>query len=134
MRVYTIHLQRYAVSPQYNAVVIRESFCWQAFIAAPLWALAHRMWFAALGISGAYALITLAAGIVGLDLITTATFVLGAASIVGFCANDWRRISLVSRGWYLAGLAAASDKDAALRRFIDLHPEELDPRPPTLTY
>jgi hypothetical protein len=92
------------------------------------------MWFAALVISGAYALITLAAGIMGLDLITTATVVLGAASIVGFCANDWRRISLISRGWYLAGLAAASDKDAALRRFIDLHPEELDPRPPTLTY
>ncbi|MEE2996044.1 MAG: DUF2628 domain-containing protein [Pseudomonadota bacterium] len=133
MRVYTIHLQRHTVSSQYNVIVISESFCWLAFVAAPLWALAHRMWFAALGITSAYALITLAAGIGGVDWKTTVAFVVGAALIVGFCANDWRRISLVSRGWYLAGLAAAIDKEAALRRFIDLHPEKLDPRPPTLT-
>lgn len=134
MRVYTVHLQRHALSPDRNAVVIGESFCWPAFLAAPLWALAHRMWFTALGVLAAYFLLVLAAGIAGLDQVTTTALVAGAAAIVGFCANDWRRTSLVSRGWHLAGLAAAADRDTALRRFIDLHPDALNPPPPTPTY
>ena len=134
MRVYTVHLQRRAPSPNRNAVVIREGFSWLAFLLGPVWALAHRMWFTAAGVVSAYALIFLAAGLAGLDEATTVVLVAGAAAIVGFCANDWRRTALEARGWQLAGLAAAADKDAALRRFVDLHPDALNPRPPTPTY
>ena len=134
MRVYTVHLQRFAPSPDRDAVVISEGFCWPAFFFGPLWALTHRMWFAALGILSTYALIGLGAGIVSLDLLTTAALWGGTAAIFGFCANDWRRTALISRGWHLAGIATAADQDTALRRFIDLHPDALNPPPPAPTY
>ncbi|MGB0632676.1 MAG: DUF2628 domain-containing protein [Alphaproteobacteria bacterium] len=134
MRVYTVHLQRHALSPDRNAILIGEGFCWPAFVAGPVWALVHRMWFTALGTLAVYALILLGSGIVGLDPLTTGTLVVGTAAIVGFCANDWRRAALMARGWHPAGLAAAADKDAALRRFVDLHPDALNPPAPTPTY
>jgi len=134
MHVYTVHLQRHAPSPDRNAVVIGEGFCWPAFAAAPVWALAHGMWFTALGTLAVYALVLLGAGIVGLDPLATGALILGAAAIVGFCANDWRRAALTARGWHLAGVAAAADRDTALRRFIDLHPDALNPSAPTPTY
>ena len=41
--------------------------------------------------------------------------------IIGFGANDWRRAGLARRGWRQAGVVAAIDADAALRRHYDLH-------------
>ena len=134
MRVYTVHLQHRAPSPDRNAVVIAEGFCWPAFLVAPVWALANRMWFTAVGVVTAYVLLMLCAGLAGLDDGTALTLIVGAAVIVGFCANDWRRTALEARGWKMAGLAAAADRDAALRRFVDLHPDALNPPPSTSTY
>ena len=134
MRVYTVHLQHRALSPDRNAVVIAEGFCWPAFLVAPIWALANRMWFTAVGVVTAYVLLMLCAGLAGLDDGTALALIVGAAVIVGFCANDWRRTALEARGWKMAGLAAAADRDAALRRFVDLHPDALNPPPSTSTY
>ena len=134
MRVYTVHLQHRALSPDRNAVVIAEGFCWPAFLVAPVWALANRMWFTAVGVVTAYVLLMLCAGLAGLDDGTALALIVGAAVIVGFCANDWRRTALEARGWKMAGLAAAADRDAALRRFVDLHPDALNPPPSTSTY
>ncbi|PPR10992.1 MAG: hypothetical protein CFH41_01092 [Alphaproteobacteria bacterium MarineAlpha11_Bin1] len=105
-----------------------------AFFAAPLWALTCRMWFTSLGVLATYALVILAAFILKFDQITTMAIVFGTSSIVGFCANDWRRMALVSRGWQTKGVAAAVDKDAALRRFIDLHPDVFHQPGNTPTY
>ena len=131
MRVYTIHFQNFSPALDRNAVVIAEGFCWAAFFVAPLWAATHRMWFLALGFSAAYTLIFLFTDLVELGQATTLALFIGAAAIIGFCANDLRRTSLTSRGWKLAGLAAAPDRDTALRRFIDLRPETFDRRLPT---
>ena len=92
------------------------------------------MWFTALGVLSAYVLILLVAIITALDPLSTMALVIGAAAIIGFCANDWRRASLTSRGWRLAGLATGADRDTALRRFIDLHPDALNPSAITPTY
>ena len=134
MRVYTVHLQRYAPSPDRNAVVVCEGFSWPAFLFGPLWAAAHRLWFAALGLAAAHALILLVAGAIRLDPVGTAAVVGGVAIVTGLCGNDWRRAALAARGWQLAGLAAAADRDAALRRFVDLHPEALESPSPTPAY
>lgn len=114
--------------------MIAEGFCWPAFLVAPVWALANRMWFTAVGVVTAYVLLMLCAGLAGLDDGTALALIVGAALIVGFCANDWRRTALEARGWQMAGLAAAADRDAALRRFVDLHPDALNPPPSTPTY
>ena len=134
MRVYTVHLQHRPPSPDRNAVVIAEGFCWPAFLVAPIWALANRMWFTAVGVVTAHVLLMLCAGLAGLDDGTALALIVGAAVIVGFCANDWRRTALEARGWQMAGLATAADGDAALRRFVDLHPDALNPPPPAPTY
>ena len=134
MRVFTIHFQNYSPALDRNAVVVAEGFCWTAFFVAPLWAATHRMWFLALGFSAVYALIFLFSDLAGLGQMTTLAFFSGAAAIIGFCANDLRRTSLKSRGWDLAGLVAAPNRDTALRRFIDLHPETFDRRSPAARY
>ena len=126
MHVYTIHVQRHAPTPDRNMVVVCEGFCWPAFVAAPLWAFANRMWFPALGVLAIYLLVFWGAGLAGLGPVTAFALVVGAGAIVGFCANDWRRMTLESRGWYFAGFAAAPNQDAALRRFVDLNPEVLN--------
>lgn len=134
MRLYTVHLQQHAPSPDRNAVVVSEGFCWPAFLAAPVWAAAKGMWFTALGVLSTYVVILLVAVIAALDSLSTMVLVIGAQAIIGFCANDWRRASLTSRGWRLAGLATGADRDTALRRFIDLHPDALNPSAITPTY
>ena len=87
------------------------------------------MWFSAIGFSAAYILIFLFSDLAGLDEVTALFLFIGAAAIIGFCANDLRRTSLISRGWHLAGLVAAN-RDTALRRFIDLNPETSGLRSP----
>lgn len=134
IRVFTIHFQNFSPALDRNAIVVAEGFCWTAFFLAPLWAATHRMWFSALGFSAAYTLIFLFADLVGLGQVTTLAIFIGTAAIIGLCANDLRRTSLTLRGWHLAGLAAAPDRDTALRRFIDLRPETFDRRSPTARY
>lgn len=92
------------------------------------------MWLTALGVLSAYVLILLVAVIAALDSLSTMALLIGAAAIIGFCANDWRRASLTYRGWRLAGLATGADRDTALRRFIDLHPDALNPSAVTPRY
>jgi hypothetical protein len=128
MQVYTIHLRGMTGSPGQDTQVIKEGFCWPAFLFGPLWALWHRMWFTFLGLSAGYALMALGATIVNLDEIVIDAIFIGVAAVIGFCGNDWRRAGLAARGWQMKGLSAATDRDAALRRFIDLHPA--DPTPP----
>ena len=120
MNVYTIHLRREAVHPE--ILVIREGFCWPAFAFGPLWALRHRLWapFAAL-------CATLATLLVADQFLRSAGIVLAAAAaavvlLAGFGGNDWRRAAAELRGWRMAGLAAAPDRDSALQRYFDLNP------------
>ena len=130
MRVYTIHFQNFSPALGRDPVIVAEGFCWTAFFVAPIWAATHRMWFSAIGFSAAYILIFLFSDLAGLDEVTALFLFIGAAAIIGFCANDLRRTSLISRGWHLAGLVAANDQDTALRRFIDLNPETSGLRSP----
>lgn len=128
MRVYTIHLRRTALSPDRDAVLIKEGFCWPAFFFGPCWAFWHRMWFLALGILAVAILMGVAEAILKIDPMTYGAITVGVMAIIGFSANDWRRAALTVRGWEMNGLSAASDPDTALRRFLDLHPEALETR------
>jgi len=126
MRVFTIHLRQTALSPDRDAVLIKEGFCWPAAMFGPFWALWHRMWFVFLGILAVNILMGVAEAALRVDPITSTAISIGVATLIGFCANDWRRTALTARSWDMAGLSAAADTDTALRRFFDLHPEALD--------
>lgn len=123
MRVYSIHLRTAALTPDRDALVIKEGFCWPAFFFGPLWALWHRMWFTCLGLFAVWILMAIAGGLLRPDALTDTAVSLAVALIVGYGANDWRRAAVAARGWRMEGLAAAADRDAALRRFFDLHPD-----------
>jgi hypothetical protein len=126
MRVFTIHLRQTALSPDRDAVLVKEGFCWPAALFGPFWALWHRMWFLFLGILAVSILMGVAEVALRVDPMTYSAISIGVAALIGFSANDWRRNALTARGWDIAGLSAAADPDTALRRFLDLHPGALD--------
>jgi hypothetical protein len=126
MRVFTIHLSQSALSPDRDAILIKEGFCWPAFFFGPFWALWHRMWFVCLGVFAVIILMAVAEAILRVDPMTYSAVSVGVAALIGFNGNDWRRTALSARGWQMSGLSAAADRDAAFRRFVDLHPEALD--------
>lgn len=126
MRVFTIHLSQSALSPDRDAVLIKEGFCWPAFFFGPFWALWHRMWFVCLGIFAVAILMAVAEAILRVDPLTYGAVSIAVAALIGFHGNDWRRTALTARGWQMSGLSAAADRDTAFRRFVDLHPEALN--------
>jgi len=126
MRVFTIHLRQTALSPDRDAVLIKEGFCWPAFFFGPFWALWHRMWFVFLGICAVWIGMGVAEAALRADPLSYGALSAGVSILIGFLANDWRRTALTAKGWEMSGLSAAPDQDAALRRFFDLHPEALD--------
>ena len=122
MQVFNIYIRRSATTTDVTA--IKEGFCWPALLFGPFWALWHRMWFSAAAIAAAYLLIMIGVSVAGANEIMANTFIIGAAALIGFAANDWRQNGMMDNGWRLAGVSTAADTDTALRRFIDLHPEE----------
>lgn len=129
MRVFSIHLRPSALTPDRDAILVKEGFCWPAFFFGPFWALSHRMWFTAIGLLSVVIALGVAESILRLDPMTYSAVLVGVAAIIGFSANDWRRNALTVRGWKMEGLSAAPDHDLALRRFIDLHPDAMDMPP-----
>ena len=129
MQVFTMHLRPSAVTPDRDAVLVKEGFCWLAFFFGPFWALWHRMWLTSLGLFSVIIASGAIEALLRLDPLIYSAVMVGIAAIIGFCANDWRRTTLTMRGWKMVGLSAASDRDLALRRFIDLHPGVMDIQP-----
>ena len=133
MQVFNIYLRGSATAPS-DAAAIKEGFCWPAFLFGPVWALWHRMWFSAATIAASYTLMMVGLSVAGVNASMANTFIIGAAALVGFAANGWRQNAMMGNGWRLAGLSAAADTDTALRRFIDLHPEEFTLPAPRSAY
>ena len=122
MRVYTLHHPIAADVLKDDPVLIKEGFNWPAALFTSLWALWSGLWIASvlifaagiglhwlLALAGANDAVQFAAGV-------------GFSAIIGFSANDWRRGQLFRRGYRLQGIIAADSKDAARRRWFDLHP------------
>ncbi len=123
MRVYTFHYLPESPEPDRDVVLVGEGFCWPAFLVAPLWALWHRLWLVFIVVAVCGIALDLALDFAGADSVTGVICGLAFSAIVGFGANDWRRASMTRRGYRMAGVVAAADRDAALRRFFDLNPD-----------
>jgi hypothetical protein len=122
MRLYTVHVRRHGLDPDRDLVLVKEGFSWPAFFFSAFWALWHRLWLAALAILAANAALALAVVLTSPDPVTEIALSVGLAAIVGTVANDFYRRKLDKRGFLLAGVVAADDADAALRRFLDGDP------------
>jgi Protein of unknown function (DUF2628) len=99
-------------------VFVRDGFHVWAFLLAPLWLLAYRLWLALAG----YVVISALLG--GLF------YLLGApdwlkflaslllALLIGFEAASLRRWTLTRRGWRMLGFVIGDDEEGAERRFF----------------
>lgn len=99
-------------------VFVRDGFHVWAFLLAPLWLIARRLWLALV----LYVVVTaaVAAGLVMLDASgeaqAIAAFVI--ALLVGFEASSLRRWTLTRRGWATLGFVVGEDQDSAEHRFF----------------
>jgi hypothetical protein len=101
-------------------VFVRDGFSWVAALFAPIWLLAHRLWWALLGfiiIAGGLQLLKLAAPFdqrwIGLAL-----FALNL--LVGLEADTLRRWALDRRGWRVLGSVTGKSAAECERRFFEL--------------
>ena len=121
MRIYTAHLRRRGLYP--DLVLVKEGFCWPAFILSAPWALWHRMWLSALVLLATGAALGASMTLAGLNDIGQGAISLGFAVIVGFLANDLRRRSLEQRGFAFRDVVAGTGLAAAERALLESQPE-----------
>jgi hypothetical protein len=123
MPTYTVHAPQAAPTSDASRaaerfVFVRDGFHFWAFILAPLWLLAHRLWLALLvyivgngilGVGLAFARVSS-----NIQLIVA----LLIALLIGFEASSIWRWTLVRRGWTTLGFVVAEDAETAERRFF----------------
>ncbi len=113
MKIYTALLKSDA-----EPVLVREGFAWGALFFGPVWLFAHRAWIAGAISLAAYVLTgVLVAGP------AAAILAVGLALILGFAGHDLRRWALEHRGYLLAHVLAAADRDDAFMRLLTLRPD-----------
>jgi Protein of unknown function (DUF2628) len=97
---------------------VRDGFYGWAFLLAPLWLLARRLWLAFV----VYVIVSVAvdAGLAWVGLSGTAQVLAGLliALIVGLEAGSLRRWKLERRGWQMIGFVVGDDLEDAERRFF----------------
>jgi hypothetical protein len=124
MKLFTVHFRM--LGREAEMVLVKEGFCWPAFIFSALWALWNRLWLVAAGL----VLVEVA-----LDLILQALnagsglrigVTVALALFVGVFANDLRRLSLGKWGGYREiGVAAGDRVEDAEYRFLASRPDVL---------
>ncbi len=123
MRVFTVHLRRHGLDVDRDLALVKEGFCWPAFLFSFLWALWHRLWIVAIAIFSVEAALSWALAAFASDPVSWAAVSLGVAVIIGNLANDLRRWALARQEFADAGVVAADDRDSAERRFLESRPE-----------
>ncbi len=113
MRIWTAH-----VRPNAPPVLIREGFSLVAFLFGCLWLLARGAFIpAALALAAAVLAGVLTGGAARIVL------ELGIAFFLGFSGRDLVRWSVGMRGYRVAHVLAARDRDVALSRLLAARPE-----------
>ncbi|MCF8475602.1 MAG: DUF2628 domain-containing protein [Pseudolabrys sp.] len=122
MPTYTVHepppRKDESVAAPERFVFVRDGFYFWAFVLAPLWLLARRLWLALL----IYVVVIVAIGI-GLKYAGGSSTVSGTAEFLvalglGFEASSIWRWTLARRGWKTLGFVVAEDREIAERRFF----------------
>jgi len=101
-----------------SLVFIKDGFSWVAAVLAPIWMIAHRLWWPLVGyvaLSGAIEGVRAAAGLHQ----WLALAALGLNLIVGFEADTLRRWALERRGWRMLGTVTGRTVLDCERRFFD---------------
>jgi len=121
MTIYTVHIRNNPERPGF--VLVKDGFNWMAAIFGFFWALCVGAWGVALVLFAVEMLV----GAVLKNTIQNAQMIgviqFGVAVIVGFSANEIRRLFLQRAGLVESGLVVASNKADGERRYLDAHPD-----------
>jgi hypothetical protein len=97
---------------------LKDGFSWSAALFAPLWMVAHRLWWQLLGYLAILALIWAAGAALTLRDGAVALGVFGLNLLVGLEAGPLRAWSLTRRGWRSLGAVLGKSLPECERRFI----------------
>jgi Protein of unknown function (DUF2628) len=108
---------------------VRDGFYFWAFVLAPVWLLAKRLWLALLGYLVLSGLLGAALYVIGAPspVKFLASFLIGL--LVGFEAATLWRWTLTRRRWKALGFVVAEDAEMAERRFFAEWSKRTEPRP-----
>ena len=132
MKIYSVHVSPTAADGDGDAELVKEGFCWPAFLFWVLWAAWHRAWW----VAAALLVVSIAIGwgseALGLGPVGKVAVYLGFLALVGFHGGDFRRWALGRRGYQDQGMVVGDDADAALHRYLDRLPSAIrqSPMPP----
>ena len=114
MRIYSVHIRRHELDPDYEFTLIKEGFSWPALLFNIFWALWHRLWLVAVALFVIPLVLAIASNIIGLAPAGKAVLGLGWLVIVGMTGNDVRRYFLACNGFVDRGVADGKTMDDAL--------------------
>jgi hypothetical protein len=98
---------------------VRDGFSWTAALFAPVWLLAHRLWWPFLGYLAAEGVIELVRQSELLHPGWTTLAAIGISLLIGLEAGTLRRWSLDRRGWTTLGSVSGRNTEDCERRFYD---------------
>ena len=124
MITYTVHEPPFAPADRLDRaerlVFVADAFSWSAFLFAPLWALANRLWLVLLGYLGVIALIVLGFRSAGLGETAASGVAIAAVHVLmGLEGSSLKRWTLGRRGWRFAGSVVGRNGAECERRFFD---------------
>ncbi len=118
-KLYSVHLNPSAPRPYETAEFVPEGFSLWAFMFGVLWALYHRLWVLAFILLCLNIALGSMADTMGFSMASISVLQLGLQVMVGFQANDARRIALVRQGYIVVDMVAAHTLLHAEQRFYD---------------
>ncbi len=122
MKIYSVHVSLTAADGDGDAELVKEGFCWPAFLFTVLWAAWHRAWWVAAALLVVAIAIGLGAEAVGFGPSGKVAVNLGFLVLVGFHGGDFLRWSLGRRGYRDQGVVVGDDAENALHRYLDRLP------------
>jgi len=121
MPTFTVHepppRQGEAATAPERFVFVRDGFHFWAFVLAPLWLLAHRLWLALVVYLVLYGAIGMSLFLLGVSATVQFLVSLLIAFSIGFEAATIWRWTLTRRGWKTFGFVVGEDPEIAERRF-----------------
>jgi hypothetical protein len=142
MPTFTVHVPPQAegeapAAPE-RFVFVRDGFHGWAFLLAPFWLIARRLWLALALYVVVAAIVAAGLAFLGASASAQAIAAFGIALLIGFEASTIRRWTLTRRGWTTVGFVVGEDRDVAERRFFtqwaDRGPSARPPdRPPAVS-
>lgn len=99
---------------------IKDGFEFAAFVFAPFWLIAQRLWLGLLGYVIAFAAILVANEYLSLPDSAAVVLLIGLHLIVGFEGDAMARLDIESRGWTTLGSVTGLNRLDCERRFLDM--------------